>query len=335
MGEAVHTVTVEGQGVSFPCAADDTLLGAALRAGLGLAHECASGGCGSCKVELRAGAVALAYPASPGLKPREQEKGRRLACMARPASDLTIRFREAVEARPRVRPSRRPARLVARRMLTHDMVELRFAVGADDAFVPGQFALLQVPGLPSARAYSMANLPGSGEWHFQVRRVPGGASSGYLLDALAVGAPLTIDGPYGTAYYRAGSGREVVCVAGGSGLAPMLSVARAALGDPGFGPRRLAFYYGARTTRDLIDPSALGLDDARLSFRPVVSAEGEADWAGARGFVHEHLRDSLEGDFGARDFYLAGPPPMVEATRRLLLLERSTPADQVHYDRFF
>ncbi|MFH3481797.1 2Fe-2S iron-sulfur cluster-binding protein [Xanthobacter variabilis] len=336
MGEGAYKITVEGREGAFPCAAGDTLLGAALRAGLGLAHECASGGCGSCKVDLKAGDVDLAYPASPGLKPRDFDKGKRLACMTRPRSDLTIRFLEAEEARPVIRPRRQPARLLSRQAVTHDIFELRFALEGDDSFLPGQFALLDVPGLPAGRAYSMANLPGQCEWHFHVRRVPGGRASGFLLDTLAPGDALTLDGPYGTAFYRPGLERDVAVVAGGSGLAPMLSVARAALRDPGWRGRRLHFHYGARTGRDMIAPELLGFDDPRLVFHPVLSDVGEDEaWSGPRGLVHDHLRDSLGDDASTREFYLAGPPPMVEAVRRVLLLEQSIPVDQVHYDRFF
>ncbi|PWR19501.1 2Fe-2S iron-sulfur cluster-binding protein [Zavarzinia aquatilis] len=333
MGEG-YTIAVAGTSRTFPCAADDTLLGAALRAGIGIAYECASGGCGSCRVDLCDGAVDLAYPASPGLKPRDFERGRRLACMSRPTRDCAIRFREEAAAIPVTPPRRRVARLEARRPVTRDIDEFDFAFGQEAPFLAGQFALLQLPGLPSARAYSMANVPGGRHWQFMIRRVPGGDATRILFD-LRPGDLVEIDGPYSTAHFRADSPRDTVCVAGGSGLAPVLSVARAALADTGRARCRVHFFYGARTLADMVTPEALGLADERVTFHPVLSEPDGQGWPGETGYVHEALDRLLPGEWADHDFYLAGPPPMVEAVRRLLLLDRGVPADRVYYDRFF
>jgi len=336
-----YKITVAGDGGCFPAAAEDTILSAALRAGIGIPYECSSGGCGSCKVELCSGTVFLRYPESPGLKARDFERGKRLACMSLPQRDCVIRFREDVDARPRVKPIRRGARLLARIPLTHDLWEFRFILEGSPRFLAGQYALLHLPGIMGGRAFSMSNRPdGENVWAFQIKRVPGGHATGILFDELHLGDQIEIDGPYSTAYLHIDEPRDIVCVAGGSGLAPVLSIARTALADRRFPSRKIHFFYGGRTMRDMIDPAALGLDDERVQFVPVVSDADETGGAAqtltlASGLVHEQVGVRLSEPYSAYEFYLAGPPLMVEAARRLLLLEKSVPVHQVHYDRFF
>ncbi|MSQ19095.1 MAG: 2Fe-2S iron-sulfur cluster binding domain-containing protein [Betaproteobacteria bacterium] len=93
------------EGDAFECASDDTLLRAGLRAGFGIPYECDVGACGTCKVELIAGAVASNWPDAPGLSARDKARNRVLACQSRPTSDCRIKVRLQEESRPTfVRP---------------------------------------------------------------------------------------------------------------------------------------------------------------------------------------------------------------------------------------
>lgn len=322
---------------------EDCLLRGALRAGVGFPHECNVGGCGSCKFDLLEGSVETAWAEAPGLSPRDRQRGKHLACQSRPLSDLALRVRLGDEHRPPIRARRQAARLLGARPLTHDMSEFAFATAGPAEFVPGQYALLELPATRGPRAYSMSNLPGeAGRWEFIVRRVPGGAGSAAVFDRLAVSDEVLLDGPYGQAYLRP-SPREIVCVAGGSGLAPMLSIARAACradaGPSAGGGPRLHFFFGGRTTADLCAEAELrqlpgfGND---LCFHPVVSAGTPDDgWGGARGFVHQALAARLPQPLPAYEFYFAGPPPMASAVQRLLMVEHQVPFGQIHFDRYF
>lgn len=328
--------TIEVNGASaFACAEDDTLLRAGLRAGLGFPYECNAGSCGTCKVELVAGAVESLRPDAPGLDERDRARNRVLACQARPAADCAIKVRLRPENVPRHRPARFEAQLVAVRDLTHDMREFRFAAGGAPGFRPGQYALFQLPGVAAPRTYSMSNVDdGSGTWEFIVRRVPGGLGTVTLFDRVAVGDRLGLDGPYGMAFLREDSARDIVCIAGGSGLAPILSVVRGAVAArPG---RRIDVFYGVRTARDVCgreEMAALpGFGDT-LNLTIAVS-EPEATWKGLAGFVHDHARAFIGERWAQLDYYFAGPPPMVEAVQRMLI-ERRVPFPQVHFDRFF
>jgi toluene monooxygenase electron transfer component len=338
----MHEVRIAG-GEAYRCAEDDTLLRAALRSGLGMPYECNSGSCGTCKVELVEGRIESLRPDAPGLGERDRAKNRVLACQAQPRADCTIKVRLREENVPRHRPARFRVRLEAERELTHDIREFTFrAAGEAPGFQPGQYALFYLPGLAVPRTYSMANVDdGSGRWQFIVRRVPGGTGTSTLFDKVPPGSEVTIDGPYGLAYLRTDSPRDIVCIGGGSGLAPMLSIARGAVREPKLAGRRIHVFYGARTARDLCgaaELSALPGFDERLFFHPSLSqSDGGDGWNGATGFVHEHARAFIEGGAGGWndfEYYFAGPPPMAEAVQRMLI-DKRVPYPQVHFDSFY
>ena len=273
---------------------------------------------------------------APGLSERDRKRGKRLACQSRPLGDCRIRMRCDDAYRPVVAPQRTLATLLARRTVTADIGEFTFAMPPAAHFLPGQYALIYPPGVAGARAYSMSNLPEpEGRWRFMIRRMPGGQGSAALFDAVAVGDSLPIDGPYGHAYLRPGA-RDLVCIAGGSGLAPMLSVARAALARSRGRP--LHFFYGVRTPADLCAEQFLEVLPGaaeRLRYHPVVSEASDGDgWTGVRGFVHQAVANTLAKPLSDYEYYFAGPPPMIEAIQQLLMIEHQVPFNQIHFDRF-
>jgi toluene monooxygenase electron transfer component len=328
-------------GPEYRCAGDDTLLRAALRAGLGVPYECNTGSCGTCKVELVSGEVTCLRPDPPGLGERDRARKRILACQSRPATDCAIKVRLRGEYAPAHRPARFTARLERHRDLTHDLREFRFSVREAPGFLAGQYALFYLPGLESPRTYSMSNVDdGSREWQFVVKRVPGGAGTRALFERVPIGGEITLDGPYGLAYLRTDSPRDIVCIGGGSGLAPVLSVARGAVREPALRDRRIRVFYGARTSRDLCGERELGElpgYGTRVSFQPVLSmpeADPEGAWRGPTGLVHEHVRQALGDRLSDFEYYFAGPPPMTEAVQQMLAAN-AVPHTQMHYDSFY
>lgn len=337
----VDRIRIDGSTVVFEQAPRDTVLRAAQRAGLGLPYECNSGGCGSCKFELIDGQIDCLWPEAPGLTERDRKRNRHLACQSRAVGDLAIKARLGEEYEPRLAPQRRVARLMGVADITHDLREFRFATGGTADFLPGQFASLMLPGVSSARAYSMSNLPNAaGEWHFQIRRVPGGLGTACLFEQLRAGDTVEIDGPYGLAWLRESSPRDIVCVAGGSGLAPMVSIARGAAAAGLLSTRRLHFFYGARTPRDVCGEALLRElphGASAIQYHAVVSSPeaGETPWRGETGFVHEAVVRQLGRDLPRYEFYFAGPPPMTQALQEQLMVKHLVPFQQIHFDRFF
>jgi toluene monooxygenase electron transfer component len=209
-------------------------------------------------------------------------------------------------------------------------------------FLPGQYCVLQLEGVVGVRAYSMSNIGNAkGQWSFIIRRVPSGAATGLLFDRLRPGDEVALDGPYGLAYLRTDSARDIVCIAGGAGLSPMLSIARGIAAARALDGRRLEFFFGGREPRDISGEEMLNDIpelDARTSYRASVSEPArdvDRQWTGERGFIHELAARSIAGDWRTYEYYLAGPPPMIQATLKLLMFDRKVPREQIHYDRFF
>jgi toluene monooxygenase electron transfer component len=336
-----HTIRIEGLESAFPQKGKDTILRAAQRAGLGFPYECNSGGCGACKFTPASGDIEVLWEDAPGLTARDRRKGAQLACQCRAKSDLEIKVRLSAEYEPRIKPVRRKARLTGISDISHDIREFRFQAEENASFLPGQYASIEIPGLDAPRCYSMSNIANArGEWHFQIRHVPGGKGTGLLFGALQEGAEVEIDGPYGLAWLREDSPRDIVCVAGGSGLAPMISIARGASAGGMLNTRHLHFFYGARTPQDICGEALLReLPEfgARLHFHPAVSLPGEGgtDWSGETGYIHEVVKRKLAGRMDDLEFYFAGPPPMTQALQEMLSIEFRVPFERVHFDRFF
>jgi toluene monooxygenase electron transfer component len=341
MTAAEHRVRLAGSEVTFGCDSDDTFLRAAQRAGVGFPYECNVGSCGTCRFELAEGEVTVQWPEAPGLNENDRKRNRYLGCQTRPLGDCTIKVRPGARYAPPHRPQRFEAVLERVRPLTHDMSEFRFAVDTPHAFEPGQYALAYLPGVTGARAWSMSNTPDDeGAWEFVVRRTPQGIGSRALFEELKVGQRIALDGPYGMAWLRRDAPRDILCLAGGSGLAPMLSIARAAMTEPQLAGRKLHFLYGGRTPADVCGQELLqelpGWGD-RLRYLPAISpmpggnAEG---WTGAVGYLHEVALERFGAQLPGFETYFAGPPAMALAVQRMLV-DAKVPSGQVHFDQFY
>jgi toluene monooxygenase electron transfer component len=326
-------ISLQGGDTAFDCAAGDTVLRAALRAGVGMSYSCNVGSCGNCRFELVAGEVAHLRADAPAWTDKDRARNRWLGCQATPLGDCTVKFRPDPGAVPVHTPAPRTGRLLGTTDLNHDIREFRFAVDGAPGFLPGQYALLSVPGVQGARVYSMSNLGDDGEWHFQIRRVPGGLATSILFDAMQSGDTVALDGPYGLAHLRADSPRDIVLIAGGSGLSPMSSIARGALRDTG---RRIDMYFGGRGPADTTAAEFLrDLAPARLTLTAAISDPAQADGrAGRQGFIHDIAIADLGEGLRDREIYFAGPVPMAQAIARAFH-DLGVPRTQIHFDEFY
>ncbi len=338
-GKAQRTIRIAGSELSYGCGEGDVLLRAAQRAGLAFPYECNVGSCGNCKFELLEGQVAMQWEQAPGWTDKDRQRRRFLGCQARPLGDCTIKLRPNARYAPRHRPERFGAVLAARRAITHDIEEFRFLLDRPQRFEPGQYALLYLPGVEGPRAYSMSNVVDDGTvWEFQARRMPGGRGSQALFEQVLPGRRLEIDGPYGMAWLRRDAPRDILCLAGGSGLAPMISIARGASAEPALAQRQVHFLYGGRTPADICGEDMLRRlpgwgtrirYEAAVSMPPVDGA-----WSGAVGYLHEIARERFGERLAHMEIYFAGPPAMAAAMQQMLLTAK-VPFDQVHFDQFY
>jgi NAD(P)H-flavin reductase len=314
-----------------------------LKAGIGFPYECNSGGCGTCVFQTILGEFHDLWPDAPGLSERARRKGdRKLACQTAVKSDATITVSLDDRCCPRVLPQVLDASVVQRRALTHDMLEFTMHSASPANFVAGQYMLVKAEGCEGARAYSMSNLPnGEGLWQFIVKRKQGGSFTQLVFESLHPGSRVTLRGPYGMAFYdeREMAGvKSLVCIAGGSGLSPILSIVRAALRgiQP---PPHLQVFYGGRERCDIVDFGEIR-DLARsagveLKLCTAISDQSDlSGWEGERGYIHEVAFRHLEKTVADYEAFLAGPPPMIRETLKVfndLGLERS----RIHFDNFF
>jgi toluene monooxygenase electron transfer component len=324
-------------GATFECADGDTILRAALRAGQGFPYECNVGSCGNCRFELLDGEVTHERTDPPAWGERDLKRNRWLGCQARPVGDCTIKVRLNENYQSLHRPARRQARLIEARPISHDISEFRFTAPAPAPFLPGQYALLYLPEVDGGRAYSFCNVDGeAGTWSFQIKRVPDGEASGALFDRLQVGDTIETDGPFGMAYLREDIPRDILCIAGGSGLSPMISIARAAATCPALAECNIHFVYGGRSARDICGEAMLAELPGwgtRIHYTAAIS-EPDADWSGRTGLVHQVALDLYGGRLPDFEIYFAGPPVMAEAAQKMLY-EAKVPVDQVHFDQFY
>jgi toluene monooxygenase electron transfer component len=208
-------------------------------------------------------------------------------------------------------------------------------------FLPGQYALLSLPGVTGRRAFSMCNVSESGtEWHFQIKRVPNGVASSHLFGAAEIGEIIPVDGPYGMAYLREDAPRDILCLAGGSGLPPMISITRAASRSQALRDREIHFVYGGRGARDICgEPMLRELPGfgTRIHYYPCASRpqdDPQNVWQGRCGLIHQVAREIFGDRLLDFEIYFAGPPAMAKAVLTMFY-EMKVPQGQVHYDQFY
>ncbi|MEZ5840135.1 MAG: 2Fe-2S iron-sulfur cluster binding domain-containing protein [Hyphomicrobiales bacterium] len=319
-------LTIEPLGETIEVEEGQTILDAALRAGVWLPHACCHGRCGTCKVDVVDGEIEHGDASSFALMDFERDEGKALACTATLVSDVTIEaeIEEDEDAR-RIAVKDFTGVVTALEMATGDILVIRMKVEGEPLdFQAGQYINLKVPGIEPARAFSLANAPGEGEVELHIRKVPGGKATGFLHEGLKVGDKLGFTGPYGRFYVRKSAEKPMIFLAGGSGLSSPKSMIVDLLAEGCELPMTLV--HGVRTARDVYFAdffAALAARHPNFRYVPALSqAEADVPWEGETGFVHEVAERLFEGRFAGHSAYLCGPPVMIEASIRALMKGR-------------
>jgi ferredoxin-NAD(P)+ reductase (naphthalene dioxygenase ferredoxin-specific) len=305
------------------------LLQALQEAQVPMSYSCMAGRCGTCRCRVLDGEVLDG--GGQQQTPLASGEGYVLACQTYLTQPCTIEIPEPDEVV--VHPARIvKGTVVATEALTHDIRRLVVRPAKPIAFSPGQYVQLQFTP-EHVRPYSMAGVAGDDVFEFHVRLVPDGHVTGYIANDLRVGDAVRVSGPLGSAYLRSKHEGPMLCVAGGTGLAPILSILRGAVAQGMTNPIHL--YFGVRSPRDVyglewLAPLQRAHPDLHVH---VVVASGGNPATQRCGLV----TDAIAQDHGALDgwrAYLCGSPPMVEATT-VVVRRKGIEATHIHADAFY
>ncbi len=328
----------------FHCRPGERLLHAGLRAGLDLPYECGSGTCGSCRAKLVEGEVEDLWSEAPGRK-HLQGPQEFLLCQCAARADCRIEVRKGKGEAPSIVPGGGEGMVVEARLLAPDVLAFGIEVDRPIDFLAGQFVGLQFSGAPGFRSYSMVNHERNGtRLDFVVKRKPDGRLTPWLLDRRIEGERVQWYGPLGRATFDPGQPHEILCIAGGTGIAGMMSILRCAARCGHFRDSRGRVFFGVRTLRDAFYLGELdALAAASEGALEVTIALSEEDPPEGASLVHRHLRfrrglvhEAAKGALGGRYegvAYVAGPPQAVDASLRVLLAAR-VPGKNIRFDKF-
>lgn len=334
---------------SFDCGPSERLLYAGLRAGLPLPHECGSGTCGSCKARLLSGEVELLWEGSPARRFLKEGGGEILLCQtaARTDCEIGVRMRKDSASGGYDTPFYTHAAVSRSGMLTHDVLIMELLLERPMNFCSGQFVLLRTEDLQGFRAYSMVNVAAGGVLELIVKRKADGGMSRRLFDQDIRGLRFEVFGPLGRATFdpaEAPSG-DLLCAAGGTGIAGLMSVLERASGSGHLESHRAMVCFGVRSSADLFFVDRFAALKRRhpesVSIAIAVSDEDPprlaAEFPGLRfrrGLVHEVLEKEEVAQLANPMAYAAGPPAAVAALTSVLLTRHGVAPTRIRFDSF-
>jgi toluene monooxygenase electron transfer component len=330
----------------FDCDDRETILHAGLRQGLNLPYECATGTCGTCRARVMSGDVEMGWTDAPGAKWLKLDLGDILMCQTRARSDCSIRIPSEIATFDQVRPSARRGTIRAVRNLTSDVLHFEVQLSAPMKFEPGQFVIIEAPNLAGGRAYSMVNFePVAEKIDLVLKQKPGGGFSEWIVAQTGVDPEVKVFGPLGHAVFRPEEKKSIVCIAGGSGIAGMMSILESAVRADHFHHHKCTVFFGVRTLADAFYLETLSryvaASHGNLEVTIALSHEtatnvSHADYPLLRlasGMVHDAAGRVLAKLDAGTIAYVAGPPIMVDAAIRTLIVS-GLPNRNIRYDKF-
>ncbi|MGA0351371.1 MAG: NADH:ubiquinone reductase (Na(+)-transporting) subunit F [Acholeplasmataceae bacterium] len=331
-GSGEKTITINGDN-QLVVYGDDTVLSTLASNKVYLPSACGGKAtCGTCKFRLVDEVPGVKPTEEPFLSPTEIEEGVRLSCQQKVKPDMKIVL-------PPGLLSARDFETVIEEIedLTYDIKRVKFKLIEPNTidFKPGQFMQIKVPGIEVVRAYSLASNPSHKNYvEMLIRYVPNGQATTYVHKALRVGDKATLIGPFGDFFLQEDSDKPIVCIAGGSGKAPIRSILFR-LKELGM-TRQVKYFFGAKSKRDLYYTDeflALEKEFSNFKYIPALSEPLESDnWKGEVGLITDVL-DRNVGDLSGHEGYLCGSPGMIKACINVLN-KHDIKEENVYFDNF-
>ena len=332
-------VSVLPSGRSFSANADETLLAAAIRQGIGLPYGCKDGACGSCKCKKLEGTVTHGAHQLKALTAEEEASGFILTCCGVAHSDVVLESRQVTDES--AFPIRKmPVRVTSLQRASHDVMVIRLQLPASDMmkYHAGQYVeFLLRDG--DRRSYSMANAPHTQTetpgLELHIRHMAGGKFTEHVFGAMKEKEILRIEGPYGSFFLREDSDKPLVLLASGTGFAPLKALIEHMQHKNITRPAVL--YWGGRRPADLYMHDWMQAKIAEmphLRYIPVISdALPEDQWTGRTGFVHQAVLEDFS-DLSGHQVYACGAPIVVESARDAYSALAGLPAEEFFADAF-
>jgi CDP-4-dehydro-6-deoxyglucose reductase len=333
------TITLQPANRSFTVEADEAILPAAIRQGIGLPYGCRDGACGSCKSKLISGRVVHGTHQLKALSVAEEEAGYILTCCGKPQTDCVVEARSVPGAgeHPVLKlPSRviridKPAPDVA-------VMHLQLPANQNLQYRAGQYVEFILRD-GARRSYSMANAPGNlgspPAIELHIRHMPGGKFTDHVFGVMKEKDILRMEGPFGSFFLREGSAKPMILLASGTGFAPIKAIIEQMRLTGSTRPAVL--YWGCRRKADLYQHDwcvETATEMPNLRYVPVLSEPLPEDaWAGRTGFVHQAVMQDFP-DLSGHQVYACGAPVMVASAERDFVARCGLPADEFFADSF-
>lgn len=343
-----------GESLCFDANSGEKVLHAALRSRLTVPYECATGTCGSCRAKLVSGELDQCWSNAPGRKALKVNRGEFLMCQCVAQSDCEIRIPAVVEVKELEVPV--PAHIAGSisgfKNLTGDVMSFSVSLQQEMSFQAGQFILLQLPGVEGARAYSMVNYATrTRQLEFVIKRFKGGKCSEWFFDKTNQNSDVTLFGPLGHAVFEPQLEHDLLLLAGGSGIAGMMAILEQADQIGYLRTYNIDLIFGVKSAQDTFYLPILRKHAAKypdtlqisIALSEAQNADDNHGMTGdladlpanlkiAQGFVHE-LVSETRANTNTMGF-IAGPPPMVDASIRELIVGKEFDVDRIRYDKF-
>jgi len=334
-----NTMIIDGSELSAPIKKGQTLLSAGINAKLKFPNMCNVGECGTCRCKVLKGDIKLKRDITNHIPIEEIQKGYVLACQSiSKGGDILVQVPGLSSTDDSISTSLGNIDKITE--LTHDTYGVTLSLDKPIRYVGGQYGQIIVPDVVELvdhpRNYSFAASPekgGNTTIEFFIRHVPGGLFTDWLFAKDRTGQKIELSGPYGDFYHR-DEGRPILCIAGGSGLAPVKSLLEQ-LKQDGLSPN-VTLMFGAREQKDLYcqrEFEALAKQwSSDFNVHAILSEEPTtSDWQGLRGFVTQHI-DDLVPNLSEHDLYLCGPPIMIDSV--IDHVDEQIPTQRIHFDKF-
>ena len=334
---AAFQITIEPSGRAFSAHADETLLAAGIRQGIGLPYGCKDGACGSCKCKKLSGIVVHGPHQSKALSPEEEAAGLVLTCCGVAQSDVVLESRQ-VTSEGAFPIKKMPTRVNLMEKKSADVMLLRLQLPANDSFSyhAGQYVEFILRD-GARRSYSMANAPHTlaAGLELHIRHMPGGKFTDHVFKIMKEKEILRIEGPFGSFYLREDSTKPIILLASGTGFAPIKAVLEH-MQFKGI-TRPATLYWGGRRPADLYLNDWVQAQLAampNLHYVPVVSdALPEDGWTGRTGFVHQAVLQDFP-DLSGHQVYACGAPIVVDSARAAYTGQAGLPDEAFFADSF-